>query len=209
MPLVETKVLRSEWEVTPVLDRLRTSKPILLRIRDIAIGASADATPFHPANASGTLAYQQGVYALRAQHVGKDGWSQDRPSGVEAIINHTIKVRIAFQNVDVACSLLNLPKSRSEKGAGSERVCSDSGLFTELPHYIIRSAYESDGWVTYYLMVAPNGAAELSRVVIENGRFSSFVERIFLSDGSDVSTDLVAIESPDLIDKFDPQITRK
>src|SRR6267378_3995826 len=36
----------------------------LLRVRSVAISASADATPFHPANAAGTFAYQHGTFAL-------------------------------------------------------------------------------------------------------------------------------------------------
>jgi hypothetical protein len=66
MKRVETVVRREPWEVGARLAELQLG-PIgrLLRVRSIAISASADATPFHPANAAGTFAYQHGTFALR------------------------------------------------------------------------------------------------------------------------------------------------
>jgi hypothetical protein len=57
----------------------------LLRVRSVALAAAADATPFHPANAAGTLSYQHGTFSLRDEHVGENEWVLSRPSGVEAI----------------------------------------------------------------------------------------------------------------------------
>src|SRR6266704_2583118 len=134
MPLSETKILREVWEVQPRLVALQTSLEKLLRVRAVAIGAAADATPFHPANAAGTFSYQHGTFALRSEHVGHDGWEAERPNGVEVIKNSAIKVRIVFANVDVACDDSHEPKARSEKGAGAERLCIGNGLFDHLPH---------------------------------------------------------------------------
>lgn len=206
MSLSETKILREVWEVQPRLANLQTGIEKLLRVRAVAIGAAADATPFHPANAAGTFSYQHGTFALRREHVGQDGWESERPNGVEVIKNSSIKVRIIFANVDVACNDHHEPKARSEKGAGAERLCIGNGLFDHLPHF---SQHSEGGWVTFYLMVAPNGAAELTRATVEQGRFKNFIERLYLSDGSDLDENPAIMGSDGQIDEFDPIVARK
>src|SRR5258708_28018814 len=117
MSMVEMVVRKEPWEVEARLAELQLG-PIarLLRIRSVAISASADATPFHPANAAGTLAYQHGTCALRVEFVG-EVWRLDRPDGVEVIVNDALKIRVVFANVDVACDDAMKPRPRSRKGA--------------------------------------------------------------------------------------------
>lgn len=208
MTLTASEILRDDWEVSSRLAELLTAKDTLLRIRTTAVGAAADATPFHPANAAGTFSYQHGTFALRNEHVGQNGWQTERPGGVEAIKNDSIRVRIVFANVDVACNDEIEPKARSSKGAGAERLCVGNGLFGSLPRYT-KAASSEDGWITFYLMVAPNGATELSRATVANGQFKQFVERLYLSDGSDLDTDAQILDDDQQVDDFDPQIVRK
>ena len=209
MPFAETKVLREDWEVGPRLTELRTNKEKLLRVRATAVGAAADATPFHPANAAGTLSYQHGTFSLRNEHVGENEWASDRPNGVEAIKNATIRTRFVFANVDVACDDEREPKARSDKGVGAERLCAENGLFDSLPRFANISEVNDAGWTTYYLMVAPNGAAELSRAIVEDRRFAKFIERLYLSDGSDLDTEPKLLDSDECAEEFDPQVARK
>jgi len=207
MSKAETSICREDWEVGPRLLALKTDKQKLLRVRSVAVGAAADATPFHPANAAGTFSYQHGTFSLRFEHVGKEGWEAERPNGVEAIRNVAIKTRIVFANVDVACDDENEPKARSDKGAGAERLCAGNGLFGNLPRFV--DPGNDQDWITYYLMIAPNGAAEMSQAVVENGKFSKYIERLYLSDGSDLDTDSKLLNDSDEVDIFDPQIARK
>jgi hypothetical protein len=209
MPFAETKILREDWEIGPRLAELRTNKEKLLRVRSTAVGAAADVTPFHPANAAGTLSYQHGTFSLRNEHVGENEWESDRPNGVEAIKNATIRTRLVFANVDVACDDEREPKARSDKGAGAERLCAGNGLFDYLPRFADISEVNDTGWATYYLMVAPNGAAELSRAIVEEGRFAQFIERLYLSDGSDLDTEPELLDNDERVDEFDPQVARK
>lgn len=205
MSMVETIILREPWEVDPRLVELQLG-PLtrLLKVVAVAISASADATAFHPANAAGTFSYQHGTWALRDEFVG-DAWLLDRPDGVEAIRNDAIKAKIIFANVDVSCNDKHKPKPRSRKGAGAERVCGGN-LFGSLPEFAPR---QPEGWATYYLMVDENGAAELTRPVIKNGTFISYIERIYLSDGSDLDREPIALDDRDAVDNFDPQVVRK
>lgn len=205
MSMVETVVVREPWDVARRLAELQLG-PLarLLKVRSVAISASADATDFHPANAAGTFSYQHGTFALRNEFV-DDVWRLARPGGVEAIRNETTKVMVVFANVDVACSDVLRPKPRSRKGAGAERVC-DGNLFGSLPEFAPR---QLDGWATYYLMVDEDGAAELTRPVVKNGTFTNYVERIYLSNGDDLDREALALDDGGPTENFDPQVVRK
>jgi hypothetical protein len=205
MGFVESVVIREQWDVETRLAELSLgSSSRLLKVVSVAISAAANATPFHPANAAGTFAYQEGTYALRAEYVG-DEWQLDRPDGVEAIRNDELKLKVVFANVDMACDDARLPKPRSRKGAGTERVCGGN-LFGSLPEFVPQQAV---GWATYYLMVDEKGAAELTRPVVQNGTFTSYVERICLSEETDMFEDPTPLENDDVIDDFDPPVIRK
>jgi hypothetical protein len=206
MPWIETRVLKEVWDVERRLRELALSRAGLLVIRDVALNEAANATPNHCANAAGTFSYQHGTWALRDQFVGL-GWTVDRTDGVEAIFNKELNIRVAFQNVDRACDDENPPAPRSEKGAGAERLCEGNGLFGQLPRF---APVPFDKCATFYLMTAPDGACELSRPVIANGAFTAYVERIYLSDGSDFGENKrLPLDSDDAVTDFDPQVIRK
>jgi hypothetical protein len=56
---------------------------------------------------------------------------------------------------------------------------------------------------------AQRGAVELTRPVIKGGRFTSWIERIYLSDGADLVLDKRAFDDGDRADNFDPLVVRK
>ncbi len=58
-------------------------------------------------------------------------------------------------------------------------------------------------------MVAPNGAVELTRATVEGGRFHKFIERLYLSDGSDLNIEPNLLDEEVPTDNFDPQVARK
>lgn len=205
MSIIETKVLHEPWDVDRRLSELDLTRPLLLKARDVALHESANATPFHPANAAGTFAYQHGTWALRHEFVGTSGWIEDRVDGVEAIRNERLKIKVAFSNVDLACDRHHMPKPRSRKGAGAERAGAMGSLFgDDMPYYA--PAPMPGGWALYYLMVDERGAAELTRPVVKGGTFSSAIERLFLSDGGDAEK--LRLDEDDAADGFDPQISR-
>lgn len=204
MEFIETRIRKEQWDVDRRLAELSLTRDGLLRARAIAMGAAADATVFHPANAPGMLAYIQGVYALRDQFVG-DEWEMDRSNGVEMIRNDRLLLKVGFSNVDQACDDEQDPRARSRKGAGTERAC-HGNLFPYLPKYAPDPA---DEWATFYLMVDVDGAVELSRPVIRGDNFGPFLERNYLSDGSDFDGESLALDEGDVADDFDPLVARK
>ncbi|MBL4645421.1 MAG: hypothetical protein COA52_08305 [Hyphomicrobiales bacterium] len=204
----ETQIYKEAAQVDNRLSSIKLKKEPLLTIRTMALGAGADATPFHASNAEGTFTYHIGLFALRKEHVGAI-WKVDRSNGIDSIRNDQDRVKVVFSNVDIACSDGKKPKPRSAKGAGAERLCSENDMFGGLPHFAPAQPSSDKGWTVYYLMVAPNGAAELSRPIVKDKIFKAFVERIYLSDGSDFGVEPKSLLDDDIADSFDPQIIRK
>jgi hypothetical protein len=200
--MVETLVYREPWDINRRLAELGLNIKGLNRVREVALGASAEATPFHPANAAGTFAYQYGTWALRNEFVG-DVWEIDTEYGVEAICNQSAMIKVIYANVDIACNDEQPPKPRSRKGAGSERAC-QGNLFDFIPRYAPR---QSEIWATYYFMLDAEGAAELTRPIIKGSTFSAYVERIYLPNVEDID-DTGFHKDNDVID-IDPVVARK
>lgn len=180
----------------------------LLRVRDVALGAAADATPYDPANAAGTFAYIYGVRGLRFEFVGQD-WQLERVENMEFIKNEALGMRVGFCNVRPSASEANGPKAKSPKGAGAERACQynlaldfgDSSL-PDLP-------VADKDYSTYFLMVERDGKAELSRPIVKSGNFVDYLERLCISDGSDFESDLKPLIDDGDPDVFDPVVARR
>lgn len=206
--MIATKYLKETHDVDARLAEIGTSRAVLLEVRDVALSASANATAFHAANAGGTFAYQDGTWALRDRKIKPEGeWEVDRTHGIEAIVNKSRSVKIAFANVDVACSDTQKPKPRSKKGAGGEKVFGGPDLFDgSLPEY---APIPRDGLAAFYLMVDSKGACELTRPVIKGGTFTGYVERIYLSSGIDADAEHIALPDNPPISDFDPEVVRK
>lgn len=205
MSLVETVIRKEPWDVNARLAVMDLSFDKLLKVRSVALSAAADATPFHPVNAWGLLAYLHGTASLREEFVGKL-WKPERLDGVEIISNEARKLRIAYANVDLACDEENEPAPRSRKGGGTERICMGN-LFGHLPRFVPKQKAE---WSTYYLMADEDGAAELSCPIVEDNTFKRYVERIILSDGNDLEGIKRSVDvDGDVADGFEPEVARK
>ena len=204
VPFIVTKIYKDSHEADQRLFELKLTRKGLGTVRQIARHYARTANPFFPANAAGTFSYQYGTWSLRNQHVGKE-WHVDRFGGVECIRNDKEKIRIAFCNVDLACDDEHPPKPRSEKGAGAERA-TQSSLFDGMDQIAQVPLGE---WSFYYLMVDQDGKAELTWPVVQGGKFTGFVERIYLHDGSDDEIADIPLDDGDIADGFDPQVARK
>ena len=207
MMMIVTRYLREPDDVEGRLAELGTALATLPEIRDVAMTASANATAFHAANAGGTFSYHDGTWALRDRHVRPEGeWEVDRTLGIEAIVNETRSVKIAFQNVDLACDDTQKPKPRSKKGAGGEKVFGGDLFAGTLPEY---APTPKDGMAAFYLMVDSKGACELTRPVVKGGTFTGYVERIYLSSGSEFDADSLLAPEADPVVEFYPEVVRK
>jgi len=207
MAMIATVTLREPWDVDRQLSEMGLSRPTLLEVRDVALSAAANATDFHPLNAAGTFSYQEGTWAMRDRHVKVGGeWEIDRSYGVEAIKNGGRQLKLVFANVDIACNDSQWPKPRSRKGAGGERAFAGNLFGDDLPYF---APEQADGYAAYYLMVGDSGAAELTRPIVKAGTFAGYVQRIYLSDGTDMSIDRLSDDGNAPVGDFDPLVVRK
>jgi hypothetical protein len=180
MPSFTTAIVQGEPNVASRLSDFGIVPEQLLSVGTIARTWADDASPLMPINAPGTLAYIYGVGELRAQLL--DGfWIVDRTCGIEAVINHDRRMRIAFQNVDRACDPVFAPNPRSAKGTAAENLCGPNLFEYSGVEAGPLTGVREDGVPTYYLMVGEDGSVELSHPVISNGSYAHFHERIFIS----------------------------
>lgn len=200
----KTVVLIERWAVNRRLKDLNLTRKGLMSAVNVALHEGRSATAYHCANTAGTFAYHHGTWAIRNEFVG-DRWKVNRERGVEAIYDKVSNLRIVYQNVDVACDSERLPQPRSPKGTGSELV-SSGNLFSDLPRYTPR---QSKSESTFYLMVDAHGACELSMPVVKKGKFSSYIERLYLNDGMNLEGDGLPQVEDEAVEKFDPQVIRK
>lgn len=199
-------ILSEHSEVVSRLDELGLEPHALIEVAAKACLQRANATPFHAANAPGTYSYQEGTFALRDLHVGKNGWKKERPNGVEAIWNPNTNIRVVFANVDTCCNPEYDPKPKSDKGAGAERTCQPN-LFETLPKLY---KPENSLGLTFYLMVDDCGRVELSRPIIRRKTFSEFPERIFLrKHPEDETFAKLPLDDDDAVVDFDPVVAPK
>ncbi|MBW7852450.1 MAG: hypothetical protein H3C38_18290 [Rhodospirillales bacterium] len=207
---VEPTILDDPDEVDRFLEANHLTRQGILAIRDAAYVQMVDCSPLMAANAPGTLAYHYGVLETRAQFLGEH-WELSREGGIEAIFNQQLNSKIVFQNVDVACSRVNDPRPRSEKGSGAEREC-QANLFEfygmSTPKKI---RIPQNHMAVYFIMVDERGAVELSRPVIEDKKFTGFIERVFVSDGSDIEREKALPAEPldQPVDDFDVPVRRR
>lgn len=209
MPRAVTKTYTDDIDVDRRLAELGMDRKDIMDIRDVAVSMHATgSSPLFPANGAGQLAYQYGTRELRSTFL-KRGWVIDQSYGTNGVRHPDRKTITLYQNVDVACSLSNLPQARSRKGAGSERLSQGSAF--DLIEEAVPTTYSGEGLEVevWYVMVAQDGAVEVTNALIKGGEFSEFIERIFVHDGSDFDR-LGREESldDDAID-FDIKISRK
>ena len=205
MENLSVKIWKDAEDVNARLRELALSREGLTRVRDEALAAAANTTPYHAANAAGTYAYQEGVRALRLVFVGED-WKPDRSNGVEFIRNDERRIRVGFANVDKSGDFTLSPKARSAKGAGTERAC-QGNLFEGIEEYV---PVPDENWSTYYLMVDLDGSAELSRPIVAEGNFSQCVERIFISESGDFDPESIVFSGDnEPVNDFEPVVTRR
>lgn len=203
-----TKVLQEPVTVDHRLAEIGMSRGAILAIRDTACSMGATgASPFFPANGAGQLAYQYGTRELRAQFH-ELGWEIDQTFGTQGVRLPGEKRVAIYQNVDVACSLVDLPNPRSRKGAGSERLSQMSAfevIEEEVPSTFRAEAAAAAVW---YVMVAEDGAVEVTNAVVRNGKFADLVERIWVDDGEGFDVAGEQERGDDAVD-FDVVVTRK
>lgn len=207
---IEEIIIDDPEEVRLFLEGNDLSVKSTLFVRDAAHIHMVDTSPLMALNAPGTLAYHYGLLETRVQFLGKK-WEISRKSGIEAIFNPGKKIKLGYQSVDLACVRMISPNPRTEKGSGSEREC-EANLFEYFGVTAPKLVMLPKGIVpVFYIMVDERGAVEVSRPVIEDKKFTGFIVRAFVSDGSDLDKQKITpsgdLDAP--ADDFDVPVIRR
>jgi hypothetical protein len=201
-----------------VIERLRTvfdcTKDECIDVVREVVGARADVVEDDPVTAGGQFAYIHGTRNLRGLLRSK-GWASYRRDNIEGVRHVSRDLKVIYQNVDLAAGA-RWPQPVSRKGAGSERLIDDAcaSLFSEEElrslSGVQRGGYETGIW---YFCVSVDGddvRAELSLPSgVVNGRFSGFIERIFILRSGDWSRYAIKDDLSGDAAEFEPAVSRK
>lgn len=209
-----TKIYRDEWEVDARLASFEVTREELQQAVQLTAAARADSVPDDPASAAGQLSYIYGTRYIR-QLFRPKGWLSDNQENIAAVLEPKTGRRIVYQNVIQACQPFASPRAISAKGAAACRMVdvAQGQLFdlADTPEVVPLSKIHSLNSQVWYLCVSfenDNVLAELSLpATIEDGNFSGFLERIFISDGAAPPLKVGAGGEPPI--EFEPQILRK
>lgn len=173
---------------------LGLSHALLMEVVDACAAADGDCTANDPPMARGLKVYFAGVRRLRELLV-PVGWEKDDTGGFSTVVNHDLRIRLAFMNTDEGtCNAAALlPVNRSRKGPNSERAASANQLM--LPG-IEWTSVRADGtrpvrddYATWHMCMHIDGdrmRAELALLSdFVDGYFTDCHERIFLLNDDD------------------------
>jgi hypothetical protein len=183
-----TKLFTEEWEIDTALARFGATRAELAEAAQLTFAARSDSVPSDPLSGPGQLSYIYGNRYVRRVFCPK-GWLIDRHENVESVRPPDSGMRIVFQNVDLACSVLHSPKAISGKGSAAERMVSNGqGRLFDMPEvYRKPKAGELNLAVWYFCMSFADDqfSAELSLPAsIKGDNFAGFIERIFIVNGA-------------------------
>jgi len=211
----EVTVFKEDYEVAPRLSVFGVTKDELMRVVELAAGGRADAVPHDPVTAAGTFSYIYGTRGLREVFTAK-GWIKDSAKGIESVIHPESKIKLIFQNVDLACDDLRPPKAISGKGMAAEQIIALSAAF--LFQEMEEDRQKMLNRTVWFLCVSANGddiRAELSLPLgIKGKQFSGFAERIFILKHGEwsptpiISSKIETDASP-MVQEYDVSISRK
>lgn len=193
------------------LAELGLAHDLLLEVVDACAAADGDCTANDPPMARGLKVYFAGVRRLRELLVPL-GWEKDDTGGFSTVVNHDLRVRLAFMNTDggTCDPAALLPMNRSRKGPNSERAASTNQL--KLPG-IEWPTLRADGtrpaaddYTTWHMCVHIEGERVLAELALlsgfEGGYFTDCHERIFLLNGDEWD----GLRGPEPDDDLGPEI---
>jgi hypothetical protein len=177
-------VINEGFQVHQELAALGLTENIVTTIARKSAAARAEALEIDPSSTAGTLAYINGVRAIRLELLPL-GWRLSRTGNVEATINDELGIQICFQNVDLACTD-RIPQAISGKGAGSRKLIQDGQveLFErDAPEAVDAFGIVPTVWVICVSTDSQKLRAEVScPEVFEGNQFEGFSKRILVVD---------------------------
>lgn len=181
-------------DVDTRLARLGLEREKLLEILRVCYAEHGNCNENDPRGSAGLAVYRWAVRGLREQYR-VEGWEIDRTGGLETMVHHDLKIRIAVMNTDEYTSDRRYdPQNRFPKGPNSESAATaNMAFFPGAESWPLATKQgpiiDTSDYVTWHLCIFILGdtlKAELSLLIrFANGFFQEAKERIFLVSGDD------------------------
>jgi hypothetical protein len=212
--MLTARIYAEDWEVDTRLASFGVTRDELIRVVKGVVAARADAVDDDPLSAAGQFAYIYGTRYLRSLFRPKK-WTTIRDQNVEAVQHPKLQLKIVYQSVDIAGSLLHSPRAISGKGSGADRIIDSAQgtLFTKEQlqgaNAVTLAPSNSGVWFFCVSVDGDDVRAELSLPSsIDAGNFGGFLERIFIVSPGDWNAIKFAPESDGAVE-FEPVVIRR
>ncbi len=164
-----------------------------------SVAARARCTDDSPKSAPGYYAWEAATTRSR-QIFRRKGWEKGEENGIETIVNHGLKKKVAILNTDSGtCDKTRSPRNRTYKGSAQDRVIDLNDQYEMFKSGEMRKLAESP-YSLWYLCVFDDGAkvrAEVSRPSeYHMGYIIKFNERIFIVNDGDWEKIVLASPPP-------------
>lgn len=196
------------------LRALGCSRSQLIEVVEACVAARGGCTDNDPKSAPGYEAWRVGTRLLREIFLRKE-WEKYDLNGIEAIINHALKIRISLVNTDAGTGdISKSPRNRTLKGPATQKV-TDLNNQAELPGIpgLGDGIGDEPGYEMWHLCVFDDGnlvRAELScPIEFKSGFFVKFKERIFILGPGEWNDPDSRSKGRDFGQEVDIQIRRK
>lgn len=153
--MYKTQISKELSDVKSRLSSFGITKEELITIAKKAMTARNDAISIDPINASGQLGYIYGTRAIREALLPKGNWHIDRSSNIEATFNPELNIKIIYQNVDCASSIMP-PKAISGKGNAVKQLV-DSNTAYLLPEMEEEFQAQLNSSIWFFLCINERG----------------------------------------------------
>jgi hypothetical protein len=164
-----------------------------------AVAARARCTDDTPKSAPGYYAWEAATTRSR-QMFCREGWEKGEENGIETIVNHGLKKKVAILNTDFGtCDKTRSPRNRTYKRAAQDHVIDLNDQYEMFKSGEMRKLAESP-YSLWYLCVFDDGTkvrAEVSRPSEYHlGYIVKFNERIFIVNDGDWEKIILASPPP-------------
>ncbi len=168
-----------------------------IEIVKAAVAARARCTDDSPKSAAGYFAWEAATTRSR-QMFRREGWEKGGEEGIETIVHHELKKKIAVMNTDLGTGDKDrTPRNRTPKGPAQEKVIDINDQYEMFKRGEIGPVKEVP-YSLWYLCIFDDGGnvrAEISRPSEFSGSYiMGFAERIFILE--DGEWEKVLLETP-------------
>ncbi|MGA8760310.1 MAG: hypothetical protein WB611_29115 [Stellaceae bacterium] len=171
-----------------------------IEIVKAAVAARARCTDDAPKSAPGYFAWEAATTRTR-QMFRREGWEKGSEDGIETIVHHELKKKIAVLNTDSGTAAkARTPMNRTPKGPAQQRVMDINDQFEMFKRGEMGPLAETP-YSLWYLCIFDDGGkvrAEISRPSEFAGNYiQGFAERIFILEDDDWEKVLLATPADD------------